>query len=84
MPKYMISPLSGLEDFDNLQEAIAAAQRQTESYGKESGGFAIFEVKEVGQVQYVSPMWVPAGETLITGLVEQESVMGLDRMTDKN
>lgn len=71
MPKYMIAPISALEDFSTLEEAIAAAQTRTEQYGKEAGGFAIFEVKEVGQVQYVSPMWIPAGETLMAGYVPQ-------------
>lgn len=84
MPKYMICPLSAIEDFDDLSEAIAAAQKQTEAYGKESGGFAIFEVKEVGQVQYMSPMWVPAEGYGRFSAKLADQPMGLDRNMDNN
>jgi hypothetical protein len=60
----MICAISAIEDFSTLEEAIATAQKHTEAYGKESGGFAIFKVEEVGQVQYVSPIWLPANSQL--------------------
>ncbi len=82
MPKYMICAISAIEDFETLDEAIAAAQKHTEAYGKESGGFAIFETKEVGQVQYVSPMWVPTNNFQPTLPVIKP--MGLERNMDNN
>lgn len=55
---YMICPITAIEDFPTLEEAKIQAELLTQKHGREAGGFAIFEVKEIGRFEHQSPIWI--------------------------
>lgn len=57
MSKFMICPISAEESFNSFEEAQAQALTLTEKV-KEAKGFIVYEVRELGRFEAVSPVWV--------------------------
>lgn len=57
MSKFMICPVSAIEDFNTFEEARAQALKLSESI-KESKGFVVYEVRELGRYETMAPLWV--------------------------
>ena len=63
----LILPIGSVQTCDTLEEAKATAFKLTEQYGKDAGGWAIFDAKEIGRYEHASPIWIEESQWLDSG-----------------